>query len=373
MMAARGKTVVLTAGGTGGHMFPALSLAEELIARGQQVLLFTDERGRGYADRVKGVVPHVVPSASPARGGALGRVGFIATLARGAFAALRLLRRVRAHAVVGFGGYASFPTALVAGRIAVPLILHEQNAYLGLANRKLAGSASAIAIAYPKVAGMPATKAEVAAVGNPVRPAFVSLRERPYAASLAHDPFRLFIMGGSQGARVFSDVLPAAIEKLDATLRARIEVSQQCRPEDLETVTAAYARLGVAATLKSFFDDVPERIGQAHLVICRSGASTVAEITVAGRPAILVPYPHAADDHQRYNAEQVAAAGAGWTMTQSEFTAEALAVRLVELAHRPNELAAAAEAARNFGKPDAARALADLVEKFLPQNRGAAA
>ncbi len=159
----------------------------------------------------------------------------------------------------------------------------------------------------------------------------------------------------------------------NSTLRARLEISQQCRPEDIEQVTAAYARLGVRATLKSFFDDVPERLGNAHLVICRSGASTVAEITVAGRPAIFVPYPHAADDHQRHNAAQVAAAGAGWLMAHDEFTAEGLAVRLVELAHRPHELAAAAEAARNFGKPDAAKALADLVEEYLPQTQGAAA
>ena len=357
------RPAVLTAGGTGGHMFPALALAEELARRGRRVVVFTDDRGKNYAEKIAGIESIVVPSASPARGGPLGRVGFLATLARGAFVASRLLRRLRAEIVIGFGGYASFPAGFMAGRYRLPLVLHEQNGYLGLANRKLARKAQAIGIAFPKVAGMPATTAEIAQVGNPVRPAFLDIREQPYAASNANEPLRLLIMGGSQGARIFSEVIPAAIGKLDRELRSRLDITQQCRPEDLARVQDTYAKLGVKAALKSFFDDVPARLGAAHLVICRAGASTVAEITVAGRPAIYVPYPHAADDHQRYNAEAVAAAGAGWAIAQPEFTADALAARLVELAHRPQELVQAAAAARAFAKPDAAKALADLVEK----------
>ncbi len=360
--------LVLAAGGTGGHMFPALALGEELIARGRRVLLFTDDRGAGYANRIKGVEAHVIPSASPSRGGSWGKISSLATLARGAWVAQRLLRRVGARAVVGFGGYASFPTGFMAARQKLALLLHEQNAYLGLANRRLARMARAIAVAYPKVAGIPKTGAAIVDVGNPVRPAFIALRQQPYAAPPRDAPFRIFVMGGSQGARIFSEVVPAACAKLDAGLRSRIAIGQQCRPEDLERAGAAYAGLGIKAELKRFFDDVPERLASSHLLICRSGASTVAEITAAGRPAIFVPYPHAADDHQRFNAEQIAAAGAGWVLRQSEFTADALAARLVELVHRPHELAAAAESARAMGRPDAARALADLVERHVPQD-----
>lgn len=365
------RPAILSAGGTGGHMFPALALGEELARRGRRVVVFTDVRGKTYAEKIAGIEAILVPSASPSRGGALGRAGFLFTLARGAWAAGRLLRKHRAAVVVGFGGYASFPSGFMAGRQGIPLILHEQNGYLGLANRKLARSAAAIAVAFPKVQGIPATPAEIAQVGNPVRPAFLEIREKPYQPSNNGDALRIMIMGGSQGARVFSEVIPEAVGKLDAALRRRIEIVQQCRPEDLATVEGAYAKLGVKATLQSFFDDVPARLGAAHLLIVRAGASTVAEITVAGRPAIYVPYPHAADDHQRYNAEAVAAAGAGWAMKQADFTADALAARLVELAHRPNELVHAAGAARAFARPDAAAKLADLVEKHWPRPRTA--
>ncbi len=360
--------IVLAAGGTGGHMFPALALGEELIARGRCVLLFTDDRGQAYAPRVKGIAAHVIPSASPSRGGHWGKASSVVTLARGAWAAQRRLREVGARVVVGFGGYASFPTGFMAARSRRPLLLHEQNAYLGLANRKLARMARAIAVAYPKVAGIPSTNAAIIEVGNPVRPAIIALRERPYVAPAASEPFRVLVTGGSQGARVFSDVLPASFEKLDAALRARLEISQQCRPEDIDSGAAAYEKFGIRATLRSFFDDIPERIANAHLLICRSGASTVAEVTAAGRPAIFIPYPHAADDHQRYNAEQIEAAGAGWVLRQSDFTGEAFATRLVEHAPRPHELARAADAARAIGRPDAARALADLVEQHLPRD-----
>jgi UDP-N-acetylglucosamine--N-acetylmuramyl-(pentapeptide) pyrophosphoryl-undecaprenol N-acetylglucosamine transferase len=352
-------------------MFPALALSEELSRRGRRVVVFTDERGKQYAEKIAGIEAIVVPSASPARGGALARAGFVVTLARGAWAASRLLRRLRAAVVVGFGGYASFPSGFMAVRQRLPLVLHEQNGYLGLANRKLATRAAAIAIAFPKVVGIPPTRAEIVQVGNPVRPAFLEIREQAFAPPNGTQPFRIMVMGGSQGARIFSEVIPEAVGKLDAALRARIEIAQQCRPEDLAGVQAAYAKLGVKAALKSFFDDVPARLGAAHLVVCRAGASTVAEITVAGRPAIFVPYPHAADDHQRYNAEAVAASGAGWALPQPQFTADALAARLVELAHRPAELARAAAASRAFAKPDAAAALADLVEKHWPRPRTA--
>ncbi len=363
---------VLAAGGTGGHMFPALALAEELLARGRRVVVFTDERGKTYADKIAGIEAIVVPSASPSRGGPLGRVAFLGTLARGAWVSGRLLRKVGAGIAVGFGGYASFPTCFMAARHGRPLILHEQNGYLGLANRKLARVARAIATAFPKVLGVPQTAAQIAQVGNPVRPAFLALRDLPYPVPAPGARFRILVLGGSQGARVFSDVVPAALAILPPELRARLELSQQCRAEDLDAVRDAYRALGVSATLKSFFDDVPERLGAAHLVICRAGASTVAEVTVAGRPALYIPYPYAADDHQRYNAEAIAAADGGWVLRQSEFTADALAARLGGFVQSPDALARAAAAARAFGKPDAARALADLVDHHWTRKRSAA-
>jgi UDP-N-acetylglucosamine--N-acetylmuramyl-(pentapeptide) pyrophosphoryl-undecaprenol N-acetylglucosamine transferase len=370
-----GAPIALAAGGTGGHLFPAAALAAELARRGRRVALVTDARGARYAERFPGASIHVVASASPA-GGALGKARAAMVLARGVFQAGRLLRRLGAAGVVGFGGYASFPPGFVALRQGRPLVLHEQNAYLGLANRKLAQGAKAVATGFPRVAGMPAGAPPPVAVGNPVRPAFLDLRQRPYAppghaASAA--PFRLLVLGGSQGARVFSRVVPEAVAALLPALRQRLIVAQQCRPEDIEAARAAYAALGLAPDLATFFDDVPGRLAAAHLLIARAGASTVSEAAVAGRPMLLVPYPHATDDHQRHNAESVAAAGAGWAMAEPGFTPSALAARLTDLAAAPERLAEAAAAARGFGRPDAAAALADLVERHMPPAERSAA
>lgn len=368
--------IALAAGGTGGHLFPAMALAAELGRRGRRVALLTDARGRAYGDRFPGAEIHDVPAASPARGGFAGKLGAALILARGAVVAGRVLRRLRAAGVVGFGGYASFPAAFVAAKRGLPVVLHEQNAWLGLANRKLARLARAIATGFPRTLGIPAGAAATVPVGNPVRPDFVALRDRPYAPPAPPSdqgaPFRLLVLGGSQGARVFSQVVPEAVAALLPALRQRLAIAQQCRPEDIEAVRAGYARLGVPAELAIFFDDVPARLAGAHLLVARAGASTVSEAAVAGRPALLVPYPHAADDHQRHNAEAVAAAGAGWAMPEPGFTPAALAARLTEFAAEPQRLAAAAAAARDFGRPDAAAALADLVERHMP-NAGSAA
>lgn len=371
MTALTERPVALTAGGTGGHMFPAVALGAALIERGYRVMLLTDARGADYGRRVQGIESHVIPAASPSRGGIAGKVGFLFTMARGAWAARGLLRRQRVILVVGFGGYASFAAAFMAARGGIPVILHEQNAYLGLANRKLAPLARGIALSFRKVAGIPRTTAEQTLTGNPVRADIIALAEAPYRAPTDEGPISLFITGGSQGARVFSEVVPEAFALLDEAQRARFSVTQQCRPEDLDDVRAAYDRLGVAAELASFFDDVPHRLAGAHVVICRAGASTCAEVTVAGRPAIFVPYPHAADDHQTHNARALAEDGVGWFMPQPEFTAEALADRLRGFLTDPAALTEAAAASRRAAHADAAERLADLVEEQLKRRAAA--
>ncbi len=356
-----GRTVVLTAGGTGGHLFPAVALGAVLLQRGYAVCLYTDRRGADYARRTPGLEAHVVPAASPFRGGAAGKIAFLFVMARGALAVSRLLRRHNPAAVVGFGGYAAFPATFMAARQRRPVVLHEQNGYLGLANRKVAKAASAIAVSFPSVGAIPQTRARTVETGNPVRPEINALHGRPYAAPAPDGPFRLFVMGGSQGATVFSEVLPGAIAALEPAERARLRVTQQCRPEDIEPVRVVYRDAGVAADLASFFENIPERLSAAHLMICRAGASTCAEALVAGVPAIYVPYPAAADDHQTHNARHIDRAGAGWLMPQTAFTPAALAERISRFLKDPEPLAAAARAATAIARPDAAERLADLV------------
>ncbi|MXW93600.1 MAG: undecaprenyldiphospho-muramoylpentapeptide beta-N-acetylglucosaminyltransferase [Rhodospirillaceae bacterium] len=355
------RTIVLTAGGTGGHLFPAVALGAALLQRGYAVRLYTDRRGADYARRTPGIEAHVVPAASPFRGGAVGKIAFLFVMARGALAVSRLLRRHNPAAVVGFGGYAAFPATFMAARQRRPVVLHEQNGYLGLANRKVAKAASAIAVSFPAVEAIPQTRARTVETGNPVRPEINALYGRPYAAPAPDGPFRLFVMGGSQGATVFSEVLPGAIAALEPAERARLRVTQQCRPEDIEPVRVVYRDAGVAADLASFFENIPEHLSAAHLMICRAGASTCAEALVAGVPAIYVPYPAAADDHQTHNARHIDRAGAGWLMPQTAFTPAALAERISRFLKDPEPLAAAARAATAIARPDAAERLADLV------------
>ncbi|HEY0833565.1 MAG TPA: undecaprenyldiphospho-muramoylpentapeptide beta-N-acetylglucosaminyltransferase [Azospirillum sp.] len=369
---ANNKPIILAAGGTGGHIFPAEALARELLARGRAVTLVTDKRGHAFGDALPEVAVHRIHAASPS-GGLVGKLTAAVRMGLGFLQASALLRHLEPAAVVGFGGYPSVPTAYAAGQARIPVLLHEQNAVLGRANRMLAGSARRLAVAYPDISGVrDADRAKIVPTGNPVRPAVAALRDAPYEAPTADGPVRLLVMGGSQGARVFSEVLPAAIASLPQTLRARLQLSQQCRPEDLEEVRAAYRDLGLGSVeLESFFRDVPERLAGCHLAITRAGASTVAELTCVGRPAILVPYPFATDDHQTANARAVAAAGAAWPIAQPEFTAQAVASRLTALLERPDELARAARAAHAWGTADAAARLADAVLAMTGVTNGA--
>jgi UDP-N-acetylglucosamine--N-acetylmuramyl-(pentapeptide) pyrophosphoryl-undecaprenol N-acetylglucosamine transferase len=362
-----GRLVVLAAGGTGGHMFPAEALAGALIARGHKVALVTDARGKGFGDRLPQVEVHRISAGGLAGRGLVARARGALQLLGGLFQARGILRRLSPAIVVGFGGYASVPTVMAAQRAGIKTVLHEQNAVLGRANRLLARRAAKIALSFDHVAGLPGGDGDKTVItGNPVRPAIAAVADFPYPAQ--GGDLRLLVTGGSQGARVFGHVVPAAVAMLPETLRARLRVAQQCRAEDFSTAKDAYDRLGVAAELATFFADMPERLAASHLAVMRSGASTVTELCAAGRPAILVPYPHAADDHQAANARAVAASGAAWVMPEPEFTAVALADRLNALLAAPAALAAAAAKARAAGRRDAAERLADLVLSLVDGN-----
>jgi UDP-N-acetylglucosamine--N-acetylmuramyl-(pentapeptide) pyrophosphoryl-undecaprenol N-acetylglucosamine transferase len=354
---------VLAAGGTGGHMVPAHALAEELLLRGHRVALVTDDRGARIPGLFEKVQVHVLP-AGRLSGGPVGWFRAAGNIMTGRAMALRLYETFLPSAVVGFGGYPALPALLAARRDRIPTLLHEQNAVLGRVNRLMAGKVDAIATAYPIVQRLPGRAADkVALVGNPVRDEVLALRGQPYPPLGEDGIFRLLVTGGSQGASILSEVVPDGLALLPEHFRRRLQVTQQCRAEDIEEVRARYAAHGIPADLATYFPDLPERLGWAHLVIARAGASTIAELTAAGRPAILVPLPSATDDHQTYNAREMAKAGGARMIAQGRFTAVELAKQMQKLGLEPAALAKAAERARGVGRPDAARALADLVER----------
>lgn len=358
--------VVLAAGGTGGHVFPAEALAEELLRRGQRPMLITDRRGNSFGGALGTLETHRIHAGGVAGRTLVGRLRGLAEVGIGFLQARRLLGGLRPALVMGFGGYASVPTVAAAVQARIATAIHEQNAVVGRANRLLAGRVDRIATSFPAVRGLGATATLKAVVtGMPVRPAIAALRDVPYPSIDESGAIRLLVLGGSQGARIFSEIVPAAIARLPDGVRRRLEITQQCRPEDLNEAEAAYRRIGIAATLSTFFRDIPERLGAAHLVIARSGASTVAELTAAGRPAILVPYPYAIDDHQMANAHAVDESGGAWLIPQPAFTAEALAARLDSLFAAPGTLARAAACALGAGRPDAAARLADMVADMV--------
>jgi UDP-N-acetylglucosamine--N-acetylmuramyl-(pentapeptide) pyrophosphoryl-undecaprenol N-acetylglucosamine transferase len=353
--------IVLAAGGTGGHLFPAQALAGTLLAMDRRVALVTDPRGQAFGGQLAEVDVHRI-RAGRFDSGLLSKAVGLAEIALGTMEAGRLLRRLAPAAVVGFGGYPSVPTMLAAARLGLPTVIHEQNAILGRANRLLAPRMRRIATSFAAVGGMrPADRERAVETGNPVRPAIAALRDAPYPAIAPDGPLRILVLGGSQGARILSEVIPTAVAQLPDGLRHRLRLTQQARPEDIEAVRAAHAANGIAAELASFFTDVPARLAQAHLVISRSGASTVAELAMIGRPAILVPYLHATDDHQTANAVALSQAGAAWVMSQGDFGPTALAARLTVLFAAPTSLQEAAAAAHRLGRPEAATLLARLV------------
>ncbi|MEQ1406504.1 undecaprenyldiphospho-muramoylpentapeptide beta-N-acetylglucosaminyltransferase [Rhizobium sp. YS-1r] len=352
--------ILLAAGGTGGHVFPAEALAHELKARGYSVHLVTDSRAERFAGTFPADEIHVVPSATLGSKNpiAVARTGW--RLWTGLRAARRLVGKLKPLAVVGFGGYPTVPPLMAATSMGVPSMIHEQNAVMGRANKALAGKVQAIAGGFlPENDGPYADK--TVTTGNPVRPAVLAASNIPYIASRGSDPFRLVVFGGSQGAQYFSSVVPTALSLLDKAERDRLVVTQQARPEDKDRVISCFAKLNAPADISSFFSDMAERLATAHLVICRSGASTVSEIAVIGRPAILVPYPHALDHDQAANAAALVATGGAQVVSQSELSPEKLASLISAAMKEPDRLEKMATAAKTAGHPNAASLLADMV------------
>lgn len=352
--------ILLAAGGTGGHLFPAASLAHALAARGARVRLATDDRAMKFGEDFPAEAVHQITSGTPTGGGLGAKFMALLKLANGVLEAYNLAGELKPRAIVAFGGYPTVPPALGASLRGVPLILHEQNAVIGRANKFLSGRAKLIASGFPTLDGIDVkVKKRVAYVGNPVRPAVLEAAKTPYPG-FEDGKFRLLVTGGSQGARVFSDVVPAAIAKLTEAQRDRLIVVQQARDEDMGRVKEAYARLKVAAEVSAFFSDLPKRIAAAHLVIGRSGASTVSELALIGRPSILVPFPHALDADQAANAAHLAANGAAEVVRQINFTPQGLVERLVAALDEPQDLTKRAAAAKSAGVADAADRLALL-------------
>ncbi|OJF97304.1 undecaprenyldiphospho-muramoylpentapeptide beta-N-acetylglucosaminyltransferase [Pararhizobium antarcticum] len=353
--------ILLAAGGTGGHLFPAEALGYELKAQGYSVHLVTDSRAERYAGKFPADEIHVVPSATIGSKNPIKVARSLWTLWTGVRAARRLIARLKPQVVVGFGGYPTVPPLLAATGMGVPSMIHEQNAVMGRANKALAGRVRAIAGGFlPESDGPYAAK--TVTTGNPVRPAVLEAAKVPYQPSTEGEAFRLVVFGGSQGAQYFSKTVPTAISLLDEGLRKRLKLTQQARPEDMEMVRGCASRLELEAEIAPFFNDMAERIAQAHLVICRSGASTVSELAVIGRPSVLVPYPYALDHDQAANAAALAANGGAKVIVQAELSAEKLATILTHAMGNPGKLSDMAEKARQTGKPDAARLLAAIVD-----------
>jgi UDP-N-acetylglucosamine--N-acetylmuramyl-(pentapeptide) pyrophosphoryl-undecaprenol N-acetylglucosamine transferase len=356
-----GRLAVVAAGGTGGHLFPAQALAEALMARGWRIVLATDERGAQFADKFPAQERIGLSAATFRRGDPVGMARAGLRIGRGVLQARAAFARLKPAVVVGFGGYPSLPAMIAAFTSSTPTVIHEQNAVIGRANRFLAARASAVACAFPTLLkAPPAVKTRAIVVGNPVRPAIRALTAEPYRkpARTVH----LLITGGSQGSRLLSELPPAAVQLLPEALRAKLKVHQQTRPDCVESARRVYAEALVEAETAPFFRDMATRLGQAHLVIGRAGASTCCELAVAGKPAILVPLKIALDDDQGQNARLLAEAGAAEIISEDELTTERLADTLTRLLSQPAELAKMAAAARSVAVPDAAEKLADLVE-----------
>ena len=363
-MSSVSRHYVLAAGGTGGHLIPAFALATELEKRGHHVALITDERGAEIPGKPDFMPAHVLPAGRFGKNPLHWLKGARA-VAQGRSMALRLYESFQPSAVVGFGGYPSLPAILASTSAGIPTVVHEQNAVLGRVNRLLSGRVDAIATAYPDVQRLkPKHEGKVHLVGNPVRAGVLSLRDEPFPAFGEDGLLRVLVTGGSQGARVLSEIVPDGLAMLPPAIRDRLQVTQQCRAEDLDNVRERYRSHGIPAELATYFEDMASRLADAHLFIGRAGASTIAELTAVGRPAILVPLPIATDDHQAANTREMVKAGGARMIRQERFEAKELAKQIRVLADDPKGLANAAHAAWNCGRPKAVEDLADLVESF---------
>ena len=365
-----GRLVMLAAGGTGGHLFPAQALAEALVRRGYAIHLMTDERVRDYGRAFPALETHLVPAATITPSKPFLLPLQLLKLYRGYRSARAILERLKPVAVAGFGGYPSFPPVIAASRLGIPCCIHDQNAVMGRANRVLSRYADAVASSFPALGKLPEQcKNKLRYTGNPVRGIVLAKQGAPYQPSAADQPFNLLVFGGSQGARFFAEFMPEVLKLLPKAVLRNLKVVQQCRPEDIERVKAAYGALELSFELASFFADMPQRFADAQLIVCRSGASTIAELGVIGRPAVMVPLPHSLDNDQLHNAEFLAQKGGGWVMPQAGLTPQEFAAFLTRLRYQDDELAGAAHAALELGMPDAAERLADVVEDLAHHSK----
>ncbi|WP_271439148.1 undecaprenyldiphospho-muramoylpentapeptide beta-N-acetylglucosaminyltransferase [Pontixanthobacter luteolus] len=363
-MSGANRHFVLAAGGTGGHLIPAFALAIELDRRGHHVALITDERGAAIPGKPEFLPAHVLPAGRFGKNPLKWFKGIKAVL-EGRKMSLRLFETFEPSAVIGFGGYPALPALLAATSAEIPSLVHEQNAVLGRVNRLLASRVEAIATAYPEIKRLKPKHAEKThLVGNPVRAEVMQLRDDPFPPFTDEGLLRVLVTGGSQGASVLSEVVPDGLAMLQPALRARLQVTQQCRPEDIDAVRERYRSHDIPAELGTYFEDMASRLADAHLFIGRAGASTIAELTAVGRPAILIPLPIATDDHQAANTRELTQSGGARSIRQHNFTGKELARQIQALAQRPDTLSTAAHAAWNCGRPNAVRDLADLVESF---------
>ena len=358
------RTVLIAAGGTGGHLFPAAAFAEEMRARGWRIVLMTDARGRTYAANFPADSIEDVPAATFSGANPFKAAAALMKISRGIAAARKRLKVLQPAIVAGFGGYPSLPALWAARGLGAPILIHEQNAVLGRVNRYFAGSAAVIACGFDRLDLLPASAASrKVVVGNPVRAPIRAVRDQSFPITVPGAPLHMLAIGGSQGARILGDVLPAAIALLPDELRANLVVEQQVREEQVEAARRAYAQAGVKAEIAPFFTDMADRYARAHLVVARAGASSATEIAVVGRPAVFVPLAIAADDHQTANAEALTAISAADAIAEKDFTPDAVARVLALRLSNPHDLAVRAAAARAAGKPDAAKALADIAEQ----------
>jgi UDP-N-acetylglucosamine--N-acetylmuramyl-(pentapeptide) pyrophosphoryl-undecaprenol N-acetylglucosamine transferase len=356
--------VLVAAGGTGGHLFPAEALAAALAKRGVAVQLVTDVRAKQYSGHFAPTDIHVIPSATFRGRDPISVAKTVSVLSLGVAKAWFKLGEIKPAVVVGFGGYPTIPPLMAATLRGIPTLLHEQNGVMGRANRLLAPRVTAIATSFAGVLDkQPALASKATRTGNPVRPNVVAVASTPYPALDATSPLNLLVFGGSQGAKVMSDIVPYAVEKLEPRLQMRLKIVQQAREEDLSRVRDIYAKMQVSAEVAPFFSDLPARMAASHLIVSRSGASTVAELAAIGRPSILVPLPHALDQDQKANAGVLMQAGGALRLDQSEFTPDRLATEIAALAAEPAKLTNMATAAKTAGAIDAADRLADVVMK----------
>lgn len=380
---------VLAAGGTGGHLIPAFALATELDQRGHHVALITDQRGAEMPGKPDFLTSHVIPAGRFGKN-PLSWFGGLKALLEGRRMALRLFESFEPTAVVGFGGYPAAPAMLAATSADIPSVIHEQNAVLGRVNRMLAGRVDAIATAFTEIERLKYKHIDkVHLVGNPVRPELLALRDEDYPPFTEDGLLKVLVTGGSQGARILSEVVPDGLAMLPPALRQRLQVTQQCRAEDLDRVRERYRTHDIPAELGTYFEDMEARLAECHLFIGRAGASTISELTAVGRPGILIPLPIATDDHQAANTREMVKAGGARMIRQPSVTvgevsgledkdnreriaqsdalqklSKDISLQIQAMAKAPQSLANAAHAAWNCGRPNAAKDLADLVESF---------